>query len=357
MTPKQTVEKQVVRYDEIDIEQFMPSYISLYYVDYRDDLSENIDILQECIENNNLYPIYEKICDWWDFPEEHYLDDIEKEIKDYFYENGDEDGLIDGKDADEYYKDHCDDIREYLWDNDESTPVEDLLSNTGKVTFFYDLGHECEHGWNEAFMCSPWRDKEPDDVFKECAEILGILPDTPEERTLEEIVNMSSYGGQLRIYFAAKIKDVLSNEGYTENDTDFETITFNGEFNIGIYNPGQGAGWVDSMKLNRTFKFNRDNLHLSKTDHYSWESCAGTFDNWCEDYDEPTFSYEELEAVEVGESENKALREQEAQYIKIYKSGGCTAGDMDITRHRDVYYRNEIPCGNKCPHCGTFWID
>ena len=42
---------------------------------------------------------------------------------------------------------------------------------------------------------------------------------------------------------------------------------------------------------------------------------------------------------------------------RVYASGGCTAGDMNMLRHRDVYYINNYPCGNKCPHCGTFWID
>ena len=48
---------------------------------------------------------------------------------------------------------------------------------------------------------------------------------------------------------------------------------------------------------------------------------------------------------------------QEAEYVKTFRKGGCTAGDINISRHRDVYYINDYPCGHKCPHCGTFWVD
>lgn len=347
-----------MKLEEIDWkEEFMPSYVSLYYVDYRDDLSSNLDLLNNCVQKNNLYPLLENVNDWWDYPEGGYLREIRKKVESFFEENGDEDDLIEEVSADEYYDNHEEEFKEYLWEHDDSDPVKDLLGNTSKITFFYDLGHECEHGWHTAFMCSPWQDKECDEVVKECAEILGILPDTPEAKTLELIVEQSPYGGQLRIYFSADIEDMISGEQYAEDKEDWKTIKFKGEFNVGIYNPCEGSGWVEPIKLDCAFKFNRENLCLSKLDHYSWESCAGTYDNWCNEYDEPSFSYEEGQASEVGKSDNKALREQEEQYIKTYKAGGCTAGDMDITRHRDVYYRNTIPCGNVCPHCGTFWID
>lgn len=45
------------------------------------------------------------------------------------------------------------------------------------------------------------------------------------------------------------------------------------------------------------------------------------------------------------------------EYDRVYKAGGCTLGDTDMRRHRDVYYRNVFPCGSVCPHCGQFWGD
>ena len=57
------------------------------------------------------------------------------------------------------------------------------------------------------------------------------------------------------------------------------------------------------------------------------------------------------------ESKNVARMKREAELNKVFREGGCTRGDMDMSRHRDVTYVNEIPCGWHCPHCGTFWID
>ena len=50
-------------------------------------------------------------------------------------------------------------------------------------------------------------------------------------------------------------------------------------------------------------------------------------------------------------------QKQEALYEKRFREGGCTLGDMNHKRHRNTYYINSFPCGTKCPHCGTFWID
>ena len=49
--------------------------------------------------------------------------------------------------------------------------------------------------------------------------------------------------------------------------------------------------------------------------------------------------------------------EYDAKCDAVFKTGGCTAGDMDMNRHRNTYYLNEFPCGTHCPHCHTFWID
>ena len=50
-------------------------------------------------------------------------------------------------------------------------------------------------------------------------------------------------------------------------------------------------------------------------------------------------------------------QKQEALYEKRFREGGCTLGDMNHKRHKNTYYINSFPCGTKCPHCGTFWID
>jgi hypothetical protein len=68
----------------------------------------------------------------------------------------------------------------------------------------------------------------------------------------------------------------------------------------------------------------------------------------------------ELTSANVGDirkSVNAELQQVEAKYNHTYKKGGCTFGDMDTYRHRNVIYINNYPCGNKCKDCGNFWID
>lgn len=78
----------------------------------------------------------------------------------------------------------------------------------------------------------------------------------------------------------------------------------------------------------------------------------------CDDWFKSTkVSFGKKAKKEISKSKTNEYLGREKSYIETYKNGSCTHGDMDINRHRDVYYRNDFPCGNKCPNCGTFWID
>ena len=44
----------------LQLTDYIPQYVSLYYVDYRDDLDEHEDIQEECIRSNSLEKLYEK---------------------------------------------------------------------------------------------------------------------------------------------------------------------------------------------------------------------------------------------------------------------------------------------------------
>lgn len=107
-------------------QNYMPDYINLYYVDRDSDLDNHYDWLQQCVKENCLCSLDEKVLDLWDYPEGYYLDEIEKKM-----------------DADDLYDEfvaHEDEIKDWIWEHDESTPVEDMLGNTAVPTFFYFLG-------------------------------------------------------------------------------------------------------------------------------------------------------------------------------------------------------------------------
>lgn len=44
----------------LQLTDYIPQYVSLYYVDYRDDLDEHEDIQEEYIRSNNMEKLYEK---------------------------------------------------------------------------------------------------------------------------------------------------------------------------------------------------------------------------------------------------------------------------------------------------------
>ena len=110
------------------IQPYLPDYVSLYFVNYDDDLDNHKDLLQESLSSNCLDPIHEKIWEWWDFPEGEYLQEIRTKMED--------DGL------ETLFEENEDEIRDWLCENDKSTPVDDLLRNTGSISMFYSLGLE-----------------------------------------------------------------------------------------------------------------------------------------------------------------------------------------------------------------------
>lgn len=58
------------------IQTYLPSYVNLYFVDYRDNLCESKDLLQKSVSSNSLDSIHEKVLEWWDYPEGEYLKEI-----------------------------------------------------------------------------------------------------------------------------------------------------------------------------------------------------------------------------------------------------------------------------------------
>lgn len=321
------------------IQPYLPNYVSLYFVDYRDNLCENKDLLQKSVSSNSLDSIHEKIWDWWDYPEGEYLKEIRQKME--------QDG------AEELYEKHEDEIRDWLCENDTSTPVKDLLRNTGNISMFYSLGLEID-GWHSGFMCNPWRDGSyAMDAYK-IRQKLGIRKGTPESDLIDSIVRNASGGGELRLYFNSELADVLS----TDSETDFKQIHFKGEIAVALYNASEGSGDFEYLKIDKSFPFVRENLYTSESDKYSLENCFGMCSDWLDKSDFPVFSMDKPRKPQtLIKSKNADRIAQEAELNRVFKAGGCTAGDMDYKRHRGVYYDNNVPCGSRCPHCGTFWID
>lgn len=318
-------------------EHFVPSYVNLYYVDYDSNLDGLGDVMNECLRQNSLCPIYERIDDWWEYPEGYEMEEISKDMERAGF------GYV--------YEECEDEIRDWLYDHDESTPVEDLLGNTRNQVYFYDLGVEID-GWHSAIFCNNWRgDSEAQAAYK-IRRKLGIKKGTKQAEQVMSIVQNSS-SGHLRIYFDASLEDLIKTDG------DFKSIVFKGKFNVANYDPVEGEGDFETIELDCAFEFNRENLFLSdkSVDRHPLEDCFGMCSDWCSSYaDSPKFSMEPAKKKCKTSSTNE-LAQTEMQYIKVFKNGGCTRGDTNINRHRGVRYINEFPCRLECPCCGQEWID
>lgn len=322
-------------------EAYLPTHVNLYYVDYCDNLDEHMNLLQECVEKNSKYPLSETVYDFWDDPEGPYLDEMRKAME---------------RDGIEWDDEWVDEIRERLWDLDESDPVDDLLKNTISPNFYYSTSVEVD-GWHEAFLCAPWRGESEAQAITKICRFFGIKKDDPRAKQVKSLVLNAPYGGELRLYFQAPLDTVLSAE-YQENAPDFKSVHFNGDVAVALYDPLNGSGDFEIMKIDKWLYFDRENLAISDCDRYSIEETFGMSYDWARSTDVPEFSLK-ANGTRGPKKVSAAAerRRQEAKYIQVFKAGGCTLGDTDFRRHRDVYYDNSVPCGNRCPHCGQFWID
>lgn len=321
----------------LQLTDYIPQYVSLYYVDYRDDLDEHEDIQEECIRSNNMEKLYEKAYEWYEEQENSNMHDYLEETR----KNMEADNLA-GE-----FEEHEDEIRELIYDRNDSDPVKDLIRNSSVTNFFYSLGVEISgyltgcslRGESVAMACHKVR------------RALHLKKGQFDEK-IEELVENATYGGELRIYFNAMFDRLISKAP----GNDFKSIRFHRNVVVAIADSRNGSGHHVRIPLDITFPFRRENLFVDSQVHYSYanEVCGMTND-WCDSTKWETGMIPFTGSVR--KSRMAEYKKQEAAYEQTFRSGKCTFGDMNYKRHRDVRYSNEYPAGCRCPHCGTFWID
>lgn len=318
----------------------LPKRISLVYVDYRDEISD-YDAINEAIQSNDYMPLYDQVDEWisdsqWDSIDYYKKETLLPEIMNEFD--------MDETEAEEVIEKYDDYIRDRLYDADDSTPIDDLLRNTGEITMFYDTGEDDLPGYGESeatYRLARMRIKK----------LFGINS-AKFDNDIDELMANASYGGRLVIYFREYVGEMIQ----PHDKPDWNLIEFK-DAHIAIINNLNGSGH-DVYIPGHSFSlpFQRKNLFVEKCTHYSYvyEVC-GMVESWCKET-QVTFHNVENPGELKGSSLTKHL-EREKELNETYKKGGCTFGDMNIKRHRETPYRIEFPAGNKCTKCGTFWID
>lgn len=199
----------------LQLTDYIPQNVSLYYVDYRDDLDEHEDIQEECVRSNNMEKLYEKAYEWYEEQESSNMHDYLEETR----KNMETDNLA-GE-----FEEHEDEIRELIYDRNDSDPVKDLIRNSSVTNFFYSLGVEISgyltgcslRGESVAMACHKVR------------RALHLKKGQFDEK-IEELVENATYGGELRIYFNAMFDRLISKD--PEND--FKSIRFHGNVMVAI---------------------------------------------------------------------------------------------------------------------------
>ena len=328
--------------ENITVEQviaLLPKKVTLHWVGRNDSLDNHTQLIQKCISKGSLDELYTQIDEW--FINDYYgfdavVDELKNDIENTFNLSEDEVGKL--------YNKYEDEVRDAIYERDDSDVIEDLFRNTSPYVFFYDTGHYVEC----VFPCGK------ETIEEQLAEIKKIikLETNDYDGLIRNMMYQAAYGGNLVIYFSESGLDILKSiqEGCN-------VVSFSGEVNIAIPNHSCGAGDHTSFRHSFSLPFSKDNLFLCKEVKYSYtyEVC-GMSSSWC-DSTEMTLSKSEEDLGEVVISDTAAHVAREAELDAVYASGGCTAGDMRYERHRNMRYRNNYPCGSICEKCGTFFID
>lgn len=315
---------------------YLPGLVYLHHIDQNTTLEDCPTDLQKCISDNSFYPIWEIIDNWYPDPLEYEMFMIKKKME--------KDGML-GE-----YCDNEEDIREWLYDHDLSTPLEDLLHITGDCMWFYSLGEWFYDLWD---YNGCYDEKEENEDVATMCKILGIPSDSEQVAKIREIRQNATYGGELRIYFKAPLDKLISDS----SEDDFKTIRFRGIFSVYIHNPNEGAGYSEDIELDKTFNFERDNLFHIESDRYDAIETYGIDHSCIANGEIAMLKAIPAETEEIKISIQKAHMESEMNFEAVFRSGKCSKGDLKMSRHRSIEYRNSFPCGHVCKDCGTFWID
>lgn len=320
------------------VEPHLPEKASLYYVDRNESLENRLQEIQTCIQEQS-YEALDIIYDYWE--------------PDYEFDKKESQTFLLSKftnvEVEWIMSTFETEIEEHLHEVDTSTLFDDLARNTPELIFIYDTSYELEEdSWR-------WDRKRIASEVKKIMRHLGIkVKDCNENnnvwKVLWDCVQNATYGGKVEIFFSCKFGKLM------DIDPSINTIQFE-NFTIGIINHDNGSGYQDNtVGVTIELPFVKENVFVEKNIRYNWTwDIAGVSEN-AYDATKVTFTKSKSKRIIEASKLNEHIK-KEAELNKIFKSGSCTTGDMNIKRHRNTHYINEFPCGTRCEDCLTFWID
>lgn len=175
------------------------SSYELVEASYDDSLDDQLDKVQEAIQAQDIAVLDDCIDEYWkmeaeDYSIEYIMDELKSDIlKEWEFEDEDE--------LDSWLEDHEDEIRQAIYERDNSDPIKDMMRHTDEPVCFYDTGVELGETWN-------YDKQELANAMQLIKSALAIEGDKYDEEIFSLLAN-ASYGGRLVVYFRDSIKNLL----------------------------------------------------------------------------------------------------------------------------------------------------
>jgi predicted transcriptional regulator len=256
----------MVKISGADVVALIPERTYLGYVDYNDNLNQQLELLQKCVKKNTLDYLYEKVNEWFDESEWASLNYYKQELKDDLCRKYE----IEEEEAEELIEKYNDDINEVIWDRNNYDVCKDLIKNTSPIIWYYRLEYDvAETCWMP--------NEELEEIISDIIKEVGIIETNNVRKTLYSLLSNASYGGELVIYFRCCFEELINEK------QDFKEITFKG-YNICCNNQWNGSGDSEYIKELLTLPFKRENIRMCKLDYYSYTYVVcGMVEDWCDD--------------------------------------------------------------------------
>lgn len=303
----------------------LDKWYELTPVDYQDNLSENLVMVQQAIRDQDTQCIDEMIEDWYG---EGRCQSVDYALDERLRDAITSEFNVDNERAARFIDKYRDDLENIVYERDNSDPVTDLLRHTPDQPAFYDTGFEVLSGcWKD--------DKALKDDIKSVKRTLKIPGRVDTwDGNISMMLQQAPYGGLLVVYWYADLADLLK-IGHPVTATAANTIEFKNPM-IAVIDTVNGSG--DSTALDGhsfTLPLNLDNIFIDATLKYNYTyAVCGMSSNWCK-CTKVKFSRTRNQKPAERSAMND-LQDQEKKHNEVYAAGGCTFGDVDYNRHRNT---------------------
>lgn len=111
------------------VKSLMEQSYTLVWTDYNDNLDNHLDIIRKCLEKQNCECLWEEVDKWYFEAEWNAVREIIDKLKEECTEFYD----FDEDEADAFFDEHNDEIRDEIYSRNDSNVIKELISNTDDI--------------------------------------------------------------------------------------------------------------------------------------------------------------------------------------------------------------------------------